>query len=66
MNCPNLFLILIAYTMLWKQFLIICYNESNVCENCDFGVSLEPRVIKAITERSVDRTRVNCFYSLYH
>ncbi|KAI7879855.1 uncharacterized protein EV154DRAFT_606349 [Mucor mucedo] len=43
-----------------------CYNESNVSENCDFGVSLEPRVIKAITERSVDRTRVNCFYSYYH
>lgn len=45
-----------------------CYTESNVCENGDLGVSLElePRVIKAITERSVDRTRVNCFYSYYH
>ena len=49
-----------------KAIFNCCYNESNVCENCDFGVSLEPRVIKAITERSADRTRVNCFYSLYH
>ncbi|KAI7867763.1 uncharacterized protein EV154DRAFT_402776, partial [Mucor mucedo] len=39
-----------------------CYNESNVSDNCDFDVSLEPRVIKAITERSVDRTCVTCFY----
>lgn len=44
-----------------------CYNdESNIIRNCDLGVSLEPQVIKAITERSVDRTGVNCFSSFYH
>lgn len=43
-----------------------CYSESNICEKCDFGASLEPRVVKAITERSVDRTRDNCFYYPYH
>lgn len=27
-----------------------CYDESNVCENCDLGVSLKPRVMQTELE----------------
>ncbi|KAI8983989.1 hypothetical protein BDF20DRAFT_817080, partial [Mycotypha africana] len=49
-----------------------CYSKVNIStrtatdsNNGTLG-TLEPKVLKAITEKTVDRTRYNCFYQSYH
>ncbi|KAG0735202.1 hypothetical protein G6F35_008151 [Rhizopus arrhizus] len=43
-----------------------CYENNTADVLSEFGNCLEPKVIKAITEKTTDRTRTNCFYHPYH
>lgn len=46
-----------------------CYSKDNMSSttgaNDDSG-TLDPKSLKAITEKTIDRTRYNCFYHPYH
>ncbi|KAI9356670.1 hypothetical protein BD770DRAFT_420321 [Pilaira anomala] len=46
-----------------------CYTQDNMSTTTDTNSNngtLEPKVLKAITEKTVDRTRYNCFYHPSH
>ncbi|KAL4207760.1 hypothetical protein CU097_007428 [Rhizopus azygosporus] len=43
-----------------------CYENNTVDVLSEFGYCLEPKVVKAITEKTTDRTRSNCFHHPYH
>ncbi|KAI7895762.1 uncharacterized protein EV154DRAFT_412738 [Mucor mucedo] len=44
----------------------LCYTTESCNISPNFGYTLEPKVIKAIMEKTVDRTRDNPFYHPYH
>ncbi|KAG2216281.1 hypothetical protein INT45_003912 [Circinella minor] len=44
----------------------LCYTSNAIKVNNSFGSTLEPKVIKAIIEKSTDKTRNNPFYHPYH
>lgn len=43
-----------------------CYENNTADVLSKFGYYFQPKVIKAITEKTTDRTRNNCFYRPYH
>lgn len=46
-----------------------CYSKDNMSTTTDTDSNngtLEPKILKAITEKTVDRTRYNCFYHPSH
>lgn len=46
-----------------------CYSKDNMSATIEIDSNnrtLEPKVLKAITEKTVDRTRYNCFYHPSH
>ncbi|KAI9476531.1 MAG: hypothetical protein EXX96DRAFT_596547 [Benjaminiella poitrasii] len=46
-----------------------CYSKDNMLTTTDTdgnNGTLEPKILKAITEKTVDRMRYNCFYHPYH
>ncbi|KAI8967789.1 hypothetical protein BDF20DRAFT_829063, partial [Mycotypha africana] len=44
----------------------LCYTSNAIKVNDSFGSTLEPKVIKAIMEKSTDRTRDHPFCHPYH
>ena len=50
-----------------KTIYINCYTKENMSTRVakatnDINDTLEPKILKAITEKTVDRSRYNCFY----
>lgn len=43
-----------------------CYENNTVDMLSEFGYCLEPNIIKAITEKTTDRARSNCYHHSYH